>query len=130
MASFKELKAIVDHLTRPLQDAADALSELSEIFERWVTLQELQFQKDNPHVEISPAFVGVAKYPNPARDKPEEEGEVFPESKRPTENDRWVGIGPRERKAIESEERRARRGLAKSPQGSASPARRKSRAAR
>ena len=129
MANFKQSKALVDHLSRPLQDAADALTDLSEIFERWVKLQELQFQKDNPHIEITPAFVGVARYPDVKKDKPEEEGEVFPESRK-TEDDRWVGIGPRERRVIQNEERRARQGLAKSPKRSASPVGSKSRAAR
>lgn len=122
---FRELKALVDHLTRPLQDAADALTELSESVTLWVELEKKRFEKDFPHIEVKPAFVGRAKYANPEKDKPEEEGDIFPGEK----VDRFLGIGPRERKRIEAE-KRAQRRLAKQTNGSTSPARVKVRPAR
>jgi len=117
---FSEPKTLVDHLSRPLQDAADALTELTEVLTLYMKLEQARFEKEFPHLEVKPAFVGRAKYPNPAKDKPEEEGEIFPEAIH--ETDRWAGIGTRERKRIEAEERSQRR-LAKSSNGSAAPRR-------
>jgi hypothetical protein len=97
---------LLAQLTRPLQDAADALHSLAASLRLSVELERKRFEKDFPHIEITPAFVGVAKYPNPAKDKPEEEGDIFPES---AKKDRWQGIGPRERKRTEADERKARR---------------------
>ena len=105
MASSKQIESIVSKLARPLQDAADALQSLAASLRLSVELERKRFEKDFPHIEITPAFVGVAKYPNPVKDKPEEEGDIFPES---AKEDRWQGIGPRERKRIEADERKAR----------------------
>jgi hypothetical protein len=96
-----DIKVIVDHLVRPLQDAADALAELTEVVDRWVKLEELRFAKENPHIEIRPVTVGVAKYANPVTDKPEEEGDVFPGY-----------IGPREAKLLARQQKQAKRSIA------------------
>ena len=100
----REIAVIVDRLASPLQDAADALHSLAVSVRLFVALEQERFKKEFPHLDIKPAFVGVAKYPEPKKDKPEEEGDIFPEQK----TDRWAGIGPRERKAIEKEERLTR----------------------
>ncbi len=105
MENSKLVKQLVDKLSRPLQDAADALTSLAASARLWVDLERRRFYKDFPHIDVNPASIGVAKYARPEVDKPEEEGDVFPTEK----EDRWQGIGHRERKRLEAEERTSSR---------------------
>jgi hypothetical protein len=105
MENSRATKLLVDSLARPLEEAAAALMCLADSVKLWVSLEQKRFEKDFPHIDIKAASIGVAKYANPERDKPEEQGDIFPKEK----EDRWAGIGPRERRRIEAEERTSRR---------------------
>lgn len=95
--SNSDVKRIVDHLARPLQDAAEALACIANALEGWLILERQRFEKECPQLDIKPVSVGVAKYKQEEK-VPEEQGAVFPEDE----------IGPRERRALALEEKRAR----------------------
>jgi hypothetical protein len=98
-----DTQIIAAKLARPLIDAADALTDLADTVREWVTLEQQRYSHEHPNITINPASVGIAKYPDEKKDKPEEEGALFPESRT---------VGPREAALLASEERRAKRSLA------------------
>jgi len=93
----RNTKVLIDHLCRPLQDAADALNNISESLRDWVTLQQNRYAKEYPNIKVSPATVGKANYSKGEEIPEEMRGPVFPEY-----------IGPRETAAIKREARQAR----------------------
>jgi hypothetical protein len=101
LLSFSEAKALMDHLTRPLTEAAEALTALAEDYKSHVQMERERFEKEFPHKPAPrPVTVSKAKYDKPDA-KPEMHGDIFPE----------ITIGPREAAILARQAKSSRRGF-------------------
>jgi hypothetical protein len=95
-----DTQIIVEHVTRPLQDAADALQSIAESLAAWVKILQDRYDADFPKLIRNPVTIGQAKYKRDEEANPEEQGDIFPSD----------GIGTREARLLRRQARQRQRG--------------------
>lgn len=80
-------------VAKALTEIAAGLSVIGDALEQWVKLQQQVFELEHPIRNPSPVTVVAAKYSDPEKDQPEKP--------QPGE-DLFEGLGPRERKVLET----------------------------
>jgi hypothetical protein len=93
-SSLRLVEIAVDHISRPLQDIADSLTNISDALTTWVKIQEERFRREYPERIINEATIGTAEYhkPRTPEEEVEQEEDIIP----------WIG---RREQALETRQK-------------------------